>query len=191
MRRTRSILNSNRDCRSNYKVFNRIDWRLKTFYGFLQYTLHSRIDLRFIPNSCFSGGEYGAHFARTLADVGKMWGNFQKEKSLNLLFFKGLAIVVELNSYPEPGSNRHGSESTGVWDQRVYRFRHLGFSAVQRYNDFSTYQAFWGVFFVIMPLFCGSSAFVGLRIYDVWFVGNARGRPQKRQQYTIRFIVMY
>ena len=29
--------------------------------------------------------------------------------------------------YPEPGSNRHGSESTGVWDQRVYQFRHLGF----------------------------------------------------------------
>ena len=30
--------------------------------------------------------------------------------------------------YPEPGSNRHGSESTGVWDQRVYQFRHLGIS---------------------------------------------------------------
>ncbi|MCI7580129.1 MAG: hypothetical protein MST01_07820, partial [Prevotella sp.] len=43
--------------------------RLKTFIGFLQYTLHSGIDLRFIPNSCFSGGENGAHFARTLADV--------------------------------------------------------------------------------------------------------------------------
>ena len=30
-------------------------------------------------------------------------------------------------SYPEPGSNRHRGEPTGVWDQRVYRFRHLGF----------------------------------------------------------------
>ena len=107
MRRTRSILNSNRDCRSNYKVFNRIDWRLKTFIGFLQYTLHSRIDLRFIPNSCFSGGEYGAHFARTLADVGKMWGKFWKRKIAKPLVFKGLAIIIELNSYPEPGSNRH------------------------------------------------------------------------------------
>ena len=28
--------------------------------------------------------------------------------------------------YPEPGSNRHRGEPTGVWDQRVYRFRHLG-----------------------------------------------------------------
>lgn len=36
----------------------------------------------------FDGGEYGAHFARILADVGKMWGNFRKEKSLNLLFLK-------------------------------------------------------------------------------------------------------
>ena len=34
------------------------------------------------------GGENMAHFARILADVGKMWGNFRKEKSLNLLFLK-------------------------------------------------------------------------------------------------------
>ena len=37
MLRTRSILNSNRDCGNYYEVFNRIDWRLKTFIGFLQY----------------------------------------------------------------------------------------------------------------------------------------------------------
>ncbi len=69
-------------------MFNRIDWRLKTFIGSLQYTLHSGIELQFIPNSCFSGGEDGAHFARILADVGKMWGNFRKGKSLNLMFLK-------------------------------------------------------------------------------------------------------
>ena len=104
MRRMRSILNSNRNCRSNYKFFNRIDLRLKTFIGFLQYTLHSGIDLRFIPNSCFSGGEYEAHFARILADVGKI----EKRKIAKPLIFKGLAITIKLNSYPEPGSNRHG-----------------------------------------------------------------------------------
>ena len=32
------------------------------------------MDIQFIPNSCFSGGEEVTHFARTLADVGKMWG---------------------------------------------------------------------------------------------------------------------
>ena len=109
MHRMRSILNPNRNCRSNCKFFNRIDLQLKTFIGFLQYTLHSGIDLRFIPNSCFSGGENGAHFAQTLADVGKMWGNFGKEKIAKPLIFKGLAITIKLNSYPEPGSNRHGS----------------------------------------------------------------------------------
>jgi hypothetical protein len=46
------------------------------------------MNLPFIPNSCFSGGEDGAHFARILADVGKMWGNTRKEKSLNLLSLK-------------------------------------------------------------------------------------------------------
>lgn len=100
MLRTRSILNSNRDCGNYYEVFNRIDWRLKTFIGFLQYTLHSGIDLRFIPNSCFSGGEYGAHFARTLADVGKMWGKFEERKIAKPLVFKGLAIVCRVELVP-------------------------------------------------------------------------------------------
>ena len=35
-------------------------------------------------------------------------------------------LVEGISLYPDPGSNRDGSESTGVWDQRVYRFRHLG-----------------------------------------------------------------
>lgn len=69
-------------------MFNHIDLQLSTFIGFLQYTLHSRIDLRFIPNSCFSGGEDRLHFARKLADVGKMWGKLRKEKSLNLLLLE-------------------------------------------------------------------------------------------------------
>lgn len=41
MRRTRSNLNSNRDCGSYYEVFNRIDWRLKSLIGDLQYSLYS------------------------------------------------------------------------------------------------------------------------------------------------------
>ena len=55
-------------------VFNRIDLRLKTLIDFLQYPLHSHKDLQFCPDSCFSGGEDVTHFARKLADVGKMWG---------------------------------------------------------------------------------------------------------------------
>ena len=66
-------------------MVNRVDWRLKTLIGFLQYTLHSRMNIQFIPNSCFSGGEDVTHFARILADVGKRRGISRKEKSLNLL----------------------------------------------------------------------------------------------------------
>ena len=36
-----------------------------------------------------------------------------------------------LFQYPEPGSNRHRGEPTGVWDQRVYRFRHPGWCDLQ------------------------------------------------------------
>ena len=89
-------------------MFNRIDWRLKTLIGFLQYTLHSHKDLQFCLDSCFSGGEYGAHFARILAGVGKTRGNSRKRKITKSLIIRGLAISFELNSYPEPGSNRHG-----------------------------------------------------------------------------------
>ena len=35
-------------------------------------------------------------------------------------------MTYRASKYPDPGSNRDGSESTGVWDQRVYQFRHLG-----------------------------------------------------------------
>ena len=35
-------------------------------------------------------------------------GKFQKRKIAKPLILKGLAITFELNSYPEPGSNRHG-----------------------------------------------------------------------------------
>ena len=38
--------------------------------------------------------------------------------------------------YPDPGSNRDGFYSTGVWDQRVYRFRHLGFCGAKLYKLF-------------------------------------------------------
>ena len=65
-------------------MFNRFELRLRTFIGFLQFSLN----LPFIPNLSLSGGEYGAYFARKNADVGKMWGNLRKEKSLNLLFLK-------------------------------------------------------------------------------------------------------
>ena len=119
MLRTRSVLNSNRDCGNYYEVFNRIDWRLKTFIGFLQYTLHSGIDLRFIPNSCFSGGEYGAHFARILADVGKMWGNLRKRKIAKPLVFKGLAIVCRVELVP--GAGVEPAQPRGHWCLRPTR----------------------------------------------------------------------
>lgn len=37
-----------------------------------------------------------------------------------------LALFLALILYPEPDSNRHASEDIGVWDQRVYQFRHRG-----------------------------------------------------------------
>ena len=42
---------------------------------------------------------------------------------------------ISFYSYPDPGSNRDGSESTGVWDQRVYRFRHLGITNTSLFLD--------------------------------------------------------
>ena len=69
-------------------MFNRIDWRLKTLIVFLQYPLHCYKNLRFPLDSCFSGGEDRAHFARKNADVGKMWEKLRTEKSLYLLFLK-------------------------------------------------------------------------------------------------------
>ena len=61
-------------------------------------------------------------------------------------------FVKRLSWYPDPGSNRDGSESTGVWDQRVYRFRHLGIVVsrlrVQRYCFILNLQTF-GMFFLI------------------------------------------
>lgn len=87
-------------------MVNRIDWRLKTLIGFLQYTLFIlAMNLPFIPNSCFSGGENGAHFARTLEDVGKRRGKWGKEQSLNPYQEKGLAIAFDFGSYPEPIHN--------------------------------------------------------------------------------------
>ena len=38
---------------------------------------------------------------------GENVGNFKKRKIAKSLIFRGLAICFELNSYPEPGSNRH------------------------------------------------------------------------------------
>lgn len=69
-------------------MFNRFDLRLKTLIDFLQYSLHCYKNLLFAPDSFFSGGENRARYARKRADVGKMWGNFRKEKSLNLLFLE-------------------------------------------------------------------------------------------------------
>ena len=69
-------------------VFNRIDLRLKSLIDCLQKSFHCYKNQQFIPNLSLSGGEYGAYFARKLADVGKMWGNFRKEKSLNLLLLE-------------------------------------------------------------------------------------------------------
>ena len=36
-----------------------------------------------------------------------------------------VTIFIKLK-YPGPESNRHGIATIGVWDQRVYQFRHLG-----------------------------------------------------------------
>ena len=44
--------------------------------------------------------------------------------------------------YPDPGSNRDGFYSTGVWDQRVYRFRHLGFSGAKIVHLFDIHKSF-------------------------------------------------
>ena len=57
------------------------------------------MNLQFIPNSCFSGGEDGAHFARILADVGK----FEKRKIAKPLVFKGLAIACRVELVPRAG----------------------------------------------------------------------------------------
>lgn len=74
------------NCRNT--IFNPIDLRLKTFIDFLQYTLHFDMNCNSSQIRAFLMGKIGAHFARILADVGKMWGNFEKEKSLNLLFLE-------------------------------------------------------------------------------------------------------
>ena len=50
-----------------------------------------------------------------------VYSNFWVTKKPNFWMVSKVRLV-----YPEPGSNRHGSESTGVWDQRVYQFRHPG-----------------------------------------------------------------
>ena len=88
--------------------------------------------LQFIPNSCFSGGEDGAHFARKLADVGKLW-EIREKKIAKSLAIRGLAITFELNSYPEPGSNRHVLPH---WCLRPARLPipPSGLFAVQRYT---------------------------------------------------------
>ena len=39
---------------------------------------------------------------------------------------KSRLLKNSLLQYPEPDSNRHASEDIGVWDQRVYQFRHRG-----------------------------------------------------------------
>ena len=52
-------------------------------------------------------------------DMGKMWGRcgkgygedagkIEKRKIAKSFVDEDLAIIIELNSYPEPGSNRHG-----------------------------------------------------------------------------------
>ena len=47
----------------------------------------------------------------------------QKIKSLDIVIYQGF---ISSEKYPEPGSNRHSITATGVWDQRVYQFRHPG-----------------------------------------------------------------
>ena len=58
-------------------------------------------------------------------------------------------------AYPEPGSNRHGSESTGVWDQRVYQFRHLGVLASAKIDYFLISAKYFSAFseLNLQPLF--------------------------------------
>ena len=59
-----------------------------------------------------------------LAQQANRW--VQKSKhSIPLLHKKRRHFYLRF-SYPEPGSNRHSLAATGVWDQRVYRFRHPG-----------------------------------------------------------------
>ena len=67
-------------------------------------------------------------------------------------------LILSPTWYPEPGSNRHGSESTGVWDQRVYQFRHLGISKkwMQKYAYFWYFEISGPSF---LQIFCGSFFF--------------------------------
>ena len=94
MLRTRSILNSNRDCGSYYEVFNRIEWRLKSLIGDLQYSLYSGNESTF---SSLIRTFLVEKMKLTLHEFLQMWGNCGENKKIKIakpLVFKGLAIVV-------------------------------------------------------------------------------------------------
>ena len=54
------------------------------------------------------------NFCKKLCRCGENVGKFQKRRIAKVFNFKALAITFELNSYPEPGSNRHGCYPIGV-----------------------------------------------------------------------------
>ena len=92
------------------------------------------------------------HFGKK--DYCHTWASWKSENRLDIPQHKRRKFKTLSFLYPDPGSNRDGSESTGVWDQRVYRFRHLGILKqvvsrlrMQRYNFFICVQTFLQFFF--------------------------------------------
>ena len=89
-------------------TFNRFDVRVKTLIGFLQYTLHSGNVSTIHPKFVLFWWGIRGLLCTNPCRCGENVGKFAKRKIAKPLVFKGLAITFELNSYPEPGSNRHG-----------------------------------------------------------------------------------
>ena len=68
-------------------------------------------------------------------------------KNAKYLLFKYLAITLSFEGTQSRGRTGTGCP-TGVWDQRVYRFRHLGLKRVQSYEFFVKHQNFTLLFFL-------------------------------------------
>ena len=55
------------------------------------------------------------------------------------MIYKGLGFVLSTQSRGRTGTGR----PTGVWDQRVYRFRHLGLKACALVSGLTNDKNFW------------------------------------------------
>ena len=62
--------------------------------------------------------------------LGTIREQLQNSKEIIIWFSNNYLLAV----YPEPGSNRHDIAIIGVWDQRVYRFRHPGMTVLSWKN---------------------------------------------------------